>query len=248
MAEVEDLDGTHRVGVGVVLRVEGLAPVHRVAGEEHRGGLHHRLRVARVAADGVQLQQLAALVLVRLVPHRLPVVEVHAHRRVQRAGDEQVLEARRGRAGGWWRRSRSGRPRRGHAPRGCACGWTRTRSSSRGRTVRSRSGEGCSSCRGRCRTPTPSCRCRRWSPTSRRGCGAAVRTRRRWRRPCPPRPRLAGESCRSSHASGLPAVRSCVRARWVNPVPNRLRYSRSREPWPTRPDGGDTAVQKDDAL
>ena len=58
---------------------------------------------------------------------------------------------------------------------------------------------------------------------------------------------LAGESCRSSHASGLPAARSCARARWVNPVPNRFRYSRSRDvadsTW-----AGATAVQKDDAL
>ncbi len=34
---------------------------------------------------------------------------------------------------------------------------------------------------------------------------------------------LAGESCFSSQASGVPAARSWRRARWVKPVPNRFR-------------------------
>ncbi len=39
----------------------------------------------------------------------------------------------------------------------------------------------------------------------------------------------SGDSCWRSHASGVPAWRSCPSARWVNPVPKRFRYSRSRE-------------------
>ena len=89
----------HRPGgvpAPVVEPVPGAEGVHGVAGEDLRGVLDHRLGVARAPADGVQLEQLAALVLVGRVLHRRPVVEVEQHRRVQRRGDQQVVEAAEG--------------------------------------------------------------------------------------------------------------------------------------------------------
>src|SRR4051794_14176974 len=38
-----------------------------------------------------------------------------------------------------------------------------------------------------------------------------------------------GSSWASNQVSGVPEARSCVRAFWVKPVPNRFRKSRSRE-------------------
>ncbi len=92
MREVEHLHGAGGVLVRVVGHRERRAPVGGVAREQLGGVLDHRLGVAGAATDRVQLEQLATLVLVGLVLHRLPVVEVEPHRRVQRAGDQEVLE------------------------------------------------------------------------------------------------------------------------------------------------------------
>ncbi len=130
---------------------------------------------------------------------------------------------------GWWRRSRGGRPRRGHGRRGCAAGWTRTRSWSRARTARSRSGAGCSSSRSRVRTPTPSCRCRALVAAFSAGVRSRSENQASMSAILAASGTLAGASWASSQASGDPAARSWVRARWVKPVPNRFRNSRSRE-------------------
>ena len=92
VGEPEHLHGSGGVPGGVVRRRPGLPGVDGVAREQLGGVLHHLLGVAGAPADRVQLEQLPALVLVGRVPHRRPVVEVEQHRRVQRAGDEEVLE------------------------------------------------------------------------------------------------------------------------------------------------------------
>ena len=80
----------------------GAQVVDAVAGEAARGVDHVRLRVAGVDADRVQLQELAAVVLVdpadraaalRARRRVQVVVEVVEHRRVQRHGAEQLAEA-----------------------------------------------------------------------------------------------------------------------------------------------------------
>ena len=96
MGEAEDADGSGAVRHRLVVRLEGLAPVNGVAREDPGRVLHHGLGVAGVAADGVQLEQLAALVLVGPVTHVGPVVQVQPHRRVQRGGQQEVLEPAEG--------------------------------------------------------------------------------------------------------------------------------------------------------
>jgi hypothetical protein len=75
-----------------VVEVQHRAVVDREAGQQPRGRLDHRLRVAGVDADGVQLEQLARVVLVRCVAVAVGVVEVGEHRRVPRRRDEHVAE------------------------------------------------------------------------------------------------------------------------------------------------------------
>ena len=92
VAEAEHPDRAGGVLPRVVALLPGAAEVDPPAAEDHRGVADHLLGVARRPADGVQLEQLAAVVLVGRVADRAEVVEVGEHRRVQRARDEQVLE------------------------------------------------------------------------------------------------------------------------------------------------------------
>ncbi len=247
VAEAEDLDSTGGVGVDVVLRFVRLAPVDRVAGQEHGRRLDHRLRVARRATDGVQLQQLAALVLVRLALHRLPVVEVGAHRRMQRAGDEQVLEpAERVAADGGvvvvavdpgavmaHGDVHVVGPELGHGLEHGPLGVDPAQDAPVPEVVAVLPRLLAGARVGRCLLGRRAPQVR--EPAVDVGDLAASGT-------------LAGASCASSQASGVPAARSLVSARWVNPVPNRFRNSRSREVAASAPVGAVFMVQKDEAL
>ena len=96
MAEAEHADGTHRVGFGVVVGLEGAWIVHRPAGQDLGRVLHHVLGVARVRTDRVQLEQFAAVVLVGRIAHGLGVVEVEQHRRLQADRGQQLVEPAQG--------------------------------------------------------------------------------------------------------------------------------------------------------
>ncbi len=89
-AEAEHL---HRADVVPVVVVRELA-VHadRVAGHDARRVDDLGMGVAGVDADGVQLEQFAAVVLVQGVDGAVVVVQVRQHRRALRAGEQQVAE------------------------------------------------------------------------------------------------------------------------------------------------------------
>ena len=91
VAEVQDLHPAGRV-LGGVVEVLHRAVVDGEAGQQAGSRLHHRLGVAGLDADGVQLEQLAGVVLVRRVLVAVGVVEVGEHRRVPRRRDQHVAE------------------------------------------------------------------------------------------------------------------------------------------------------------
>ena len=164
--EAEHLHPAGRVDRRVVVGLPGVPGIDGVAGEDPRRCLDHVLGVARRASDGVQLEQLAALVLVREVLGRLVVAQVEQHRRVQAGGDEQVVEVARGTACAASGRSRCATTRRCRGSTARGSGWTRSRSSPRAADATSGSAAAGSSSPGRRRSPTDPCGRRRRRPTS----------------------------------------------------------------------------------
>ena len=95
VAEPHDLDRAGPVRRRVVRRRPRRPHGDLVAGQDPRGRLDVVLGVV-AAADGVQLEQLAAEVLVGGVLRRVRVVEADAHGRVGDRGDQHLVEAAEG--------------------------------------------------------------------------------------------------------------------------------------------------------
>ena len=95
VGEAEHLHGADPVVPGLVGVLAGVG-VDAGAGEDARGIDHAFLAVRGVDADGVQLEQLAPLVLVGVLRRRLAVVEIREHRRVLGDGEQQVAELAEG--------------------------------------------------------------------------------------------------------------------------------------------------------
>ena len=95
VAEPHDLDRAGPVRRRVVRRRPRRPHGDLVAGQDPRGRLDVVLGVV-AAADGVQLEQLAAEVLVGRVLRRVRVVEADAHGRVGDRGDQHLVEAAEG--------------------------------------------------------------------------------------------------------------------------------------------------------
>src|SRR3989454_6758833 len=77
----------------VELEVAALpGPLDTPASEDARHVDHVLLRVAAVHAEGVQLEQLAGVVLVEPQRDALPIIEIEQHRRALGRGDQEILE------------------------------------------------------------------------------------------------------------------------------------------------------------
>lgn len=92
---VQDLDRTDVVPVRPELEGRGVV-IDRETGQDLGGVLHVLLGVARTQPNRVQLEELAAVVLVRVVATGVLVVEVPEHRGALGVGDQQFGEAAKG--------------------------------------------------------------------------------------------------------------------------------------------------------
>ena len=91
---VPDVVVVRLVVEGAVIHV--VVPMDAEPREDQGRRVHLVLGVARIHADGVELEQLAPVVLVRVVLRGLGVVEVGHHRRVGRRGGQHVRELAQG--------------------------------------------------------------------------------------------------------------------------------------------------------